>query len=115
MGTGLAYNVFGSPCPNEYCTEDHQEAPLITDRFNALEQVQQLSQVTWAQTLKDVAVRDAHAQHKLAAGVLRGDLREHQQQLAGAACARTPRCVSALCAKGKLAGTGSFCFRQCLS
>ena len=45
VSTGLAYDVFGSPRPNEYFTEDRQEAPLITDRFNALEQVQQLSQV----------------------------------------------------------------------
>jgi photosystem II cytochrome b559 subunit alpha len=45
VSTGLAYDVFGSPRPNEYFTEDRQEAPLITDRFNALEQVQQLSRV----------------------------------------------------------------------
>ena len=40
----LPMTVFGSPRPNEYFTEDRQEAPLITDRFNALEQVKQLSQ-----------------------------------------------------------------------
>ena len=45
VSTGLAYDVFGSPRPNEYFTEDRQEAPLITDRFNALEQVKQLSQI----------------------------------------------------------------------
>ena len=45
VSTGLAYGVFGSPRPNEYFTEDRQEAPLITDRFNALEQVKQLSQI----------------------------------------------------------------------
>ena len=44
VSTGLAYDVFGSPRPNEYFTEDRQEAPLITDRFNALEQVQQFAQ-----------------------------------------------------------------------
>jgi photosystem II cytochrome b559 subunit alpha len=43
VSTGLAYDVFGSPRPNEYFTEDRQDAPLITDRFNALEQVQKLS------------------------------------------------------------------------
>lgn len=43
VSTGLAYDVFGSPRPNEYFTEDRQDAPLITDRFNALEQVKQLS------------------------------------------------------------------------
>ena len=46
MSTGLAYDVFGSPRPNEYFTEDRQEAPLITDRFNALDQVKQLSEVS---------------------------------------------------------------------
>lgn len=44
VSTGLAYDVFGSPRPNEYFTEDRQDAPLITDRFNALEQVKKLSQ-----------------------------------------------------------------------
>jgi photosystem II cytochrome b559 subunit alpha len=44
VGTGLAYDVFGSPRPNEYFTEDRQDAPLVTDRFNALEQVKKLSQ-----------------------------------------------------------------------
>jgi photosystem II cytochrome b559 subunit alpha len=41
--TGLAYDVFGSPRPNEYFTEQRQEYPLITDRFSALEQVKRLS------------------------------------------------------------------------
>ena len=45
VSTGLAYDVFGSPRPNEYFTEDRQETPLITDRFNALDQVKQLSEV----------------------------------------------------------------------
>jgi photosystem II cytochrome b559 subunit alpha len=44
VSTGLAYDVFGSPRPNEYFTEDRQDAPLVTDRFNALEQVKKLSQ-----------------------------------------------------------------------
>jgi photosystem II cytochrome b559 subunit alpha len=43
--TGLAYDVFGTPRPNEYFTEDRQETPLITNRFNALEQVKQLSAI----------------------------------------------------------------------
>jgi photosystem II cytochrome b559 subunit alpha len=43
VSTGLAYDVFGRPRPNEYFTEQRQEAPLITDRFNALEQVKRLS------------------------------------------------------------------------
>jgi photosystem II cytochrome b559 subunit alpha len=43
VSTGLAYDVFGTPRPNEYFTEDRQETPLITDRLNALEQVKALS------------------------------------------------------------------------
>jgi photosystem II cytochrome b559 subunit alpha len=40
VSTGLAYDVFGTPRPNEYFTETRQEIPLITDRFNALEQLE---------------------------------------------------------------------------
>jgi photosystem II cytochrome b559 subunit alpha len=48
VSTGLAYDVFGSPRPNEYFTEQRQEAPLITDRFNSLEQVQRLSSLNFS-------------------------------------------------------------------
>lgn len=43
VSTGLAYDVFGSPRPNEYFTEEKQTAPLITDRLNALEQIKSFS------------------------------------------------------------------------
>ena len=43
VSTGLAYDIFGTPRPNEYFTEVRQEVPLITDRFNALEQMNQLT------------------------------------------------------------------------
>jgi photosystem II cytochrome b559 subunit alpha len=43
ISTGLVYDVFGSPRPNEYFTEQRQDVPLITDRFNALDQVSQMS------------------------------------------------------------------------
>lgn len=39
VSTGLAYDVFGTPRPNEYFTENRQDVPLITDRFSALEQM----------------------------------------------------------------------------
>jgi len=42
VSTGLAYDVFGTPRPNEYFTQDRQAIPLITDRFNAAEQVDTL-------------------------------------------------------------------------
>jgi len=39
VSTGLAYDLFGTPRPNEYFTSTRQEVPLLTDRFNALEQM----------------------------------------------------------------------------
>nr|AST09042.1 photosystem II cytochrome b559 alpha subunit [Eutreptiella pomquetensis] len=42
VSTGLAYDVFGTPRPNEYFTETRKETPLISDRFGALEQMDQL-------------------------------------------------------------------------
>lgn len=35
VSTGLAYDVFGSPRPNEYFTESRQGIPLITGRFDS--------------------------------------------------------------------------------
>ena len=43
VSTGLAYDVFGRPRPNEYFTEQRQDTPLITDRFNSQEQVKRIS------------------------------------------------------------------------
>lgn len=42
VSTGLAYDIFGTPRPNEYFTDSRQEVPLITDRFGALEQLNNL-------------------------------------------------------------------------
>lgn len=42
VSTGLAYDVFGTPRPNEYFTEDRQELPLISDRYGALTQLDEL-------------------------------------------------------------------------
>ncbi|KAK1411325.1 hypothetical protein QVD17_37873 [Tagetes erecta] len=39
VSTGLAYDVFGSPRPNDYFTENRQGIPLITGRFDFLEQL----------------------------------------------------------------------------
>ena len=39
VSTGLAYDVFGSPRPNEYFTDARQEVPVISDRFDALTQI----------------------------------------------------------------------------
>ena len=32
VSTGLAYDVFGTPRPNEYFTQDRQQIPLVNDR-----------------------------------------------------------------------------------
>jgi photosystem II cytochrome b559 subunit alpha len=37
--TGLAYDVFGTPRPDEYYTQERQELPIITDRFQAKDQI----------------------------------------------------------------------------
>jgi len=43
VSTGLAYDVFGSPRPNEYFSESRQGIPLITGRFDPLEQLDEFS------------------------------------------------------------------------
>ena len=43
VSTGLAYDTFGSPRPDEYFTEQQKEIPLIIDRFIAWEQIKYLS------------------------------------------------------------------------
>ncbi len=47
ISTGLAYDVFGTPRPDEYFTQTRQELPVVTDRFEAKQQIEeQLKQVT---------------------------------------------------------------------
>ncbi|CAN6482995.1 unnamed protein product [Victoria cruziana] len=43
ISTGLAYDVFGSPRPNEYFIESRQGIPLITGHFDSLEQLDEFS------------------------------------------------------------------------
>ncbi|CAN1212516.1 cytochrome b559 subunit alpha [Tumidithrix helvetica PCC 7403] len=37
--TGLAYDVFGTPRPNEYYTPDRQTAPVLRDRYDASQEI----------------------------------------------------------------------------
>lgn len=37
--TGLAYDVFGTPRPNEYYTQTRQEVPIVQDRFTGKQQI----------------------------------------------------------------------------
>jgi photosystem II cytochrome b559 subunit alpha len=39
--TGLAYDAFGTPRPNQYFTPQREELPIISDRFEAKKQVDQ--------------------------------------------------------------------------
>jgi photosystem II cytochrome b559 subunit alpha len=37
--TGLAYDVFGTPRPDQYFTQDRVEIPIVSDRYKAGEQI----------------------------------------------------------------------------
>jgi photosystem II cytochrome b559 subunit alpha len=41
--TGLAYDVFGTPRPNEYYPQERQEVPIVKDRFEAKKQIDQFT------------------------------------------------------------------------
>ena len=41
--TGLAYDVFGTPRPDEYFTQERQELPILEDRFNAEQELEEYS------------------------------------------------------------------------
>ena len=40
VSTGLAYDAFGTPRPNEYFTQVRQEVPIVSNRFEAKKQVE---------------------------------------------------------------------------
>jgi photosystem II cytochrome b559 subunit alpha len=39
VSTGLAYDAFGTPRPNEYFSEDRLELPIVRDRFEAKQEI----------------------------------------------------------------------------
>jgi photosystem II cytochrome b559 subunit alpha len=39
VSTGLAYDIFGTPRPNEYFSQERQELPIISNRYQAKQQV----------------------------------------------------------------------------
>jgi photosystem II cytochrome b559 subunit alpha len=41
VSTGLAYDAFGTPRPDEYFTQVRQEIPIVKDRTEAKQQVEQ--------------------------------------------------------------------------
>jgi photosystem II cytochrome b559 subunit alpha len=43
VSTGLAYDAFGTPRPDEYYTQTREELPIINDRYSAKEQIEQFN------------------------------------------------------------------------
>jgi photosystem II cytochrome b559 subunit alpha len=41
--TGLAYDVFGTPRPDQYFTQDRVEIPIVSDRYKAGEQIKEFN------------------------------------------------------------------------
>ncbi len=39
VSTGLAYDVFGTPRPNEYYSQERQEAPILQNRYDASQEI----------------------------------------------------------------------------
>jgi photosystem II cytochrome b559 subunit alpha len=39
--TGLAYDAFGTPRPNEYYQSNQMELPIVSDRYDAKQQIQE--------------------------------------------------------------------------
>jgi photosystem II cytochrome b559 subunit alpha len=39
VSTGLAYDAFGTPRPDQYFTQTRQELPIVSDRFDSKAQV----------------------------------------------------------------------------
>ena len=43
VSTGLAYDIFGTPRPDQYFTQDRLELPILSDRYNAEEQIKEFN------------------------------------------------------------------------
>lgn len=41
VSTGLAYDAFGTPRPDEYYTQTRQELPILSDRYEAKDQIEE--------------------------------------------------------------------------
>jgi len=44
VSTGLAYDAFGTPRPDEYFTPTRQELPIIRERYDAGDEINQFNQ-----------------------------------------------------------------------
>jgi photosystem II cytochrome b559 subunit alpha len=43
VSTGLAYDAFGTPRPDQYFDQSRQEAPLVSDRFAGKQQIDEFT------------------------------------------------------------------------
>ncbi|MGK7876824.1 MAG: cytochrome b559 subunit alpha [Xenococcaceae cyanobacterium] len=43
ISTGLAYDIFGTPRPNEYFTQERQELPILTERYQTQQQLEEFT------------------------------------------------------------------------
>ncbi len=41
--TGLAYDVFGTPRPDQYFTQTRDELPIVSDRYEATKQIEEFN------------------------------------------------------------------------
>jgi photosystem II cytochrome b559 subunit alpha len=44
VSTGLAYDAFGTPRPDEYFSQTRQELPIVSDRFDSKNQLDKFVQ-----------------------------------------------------------------------
>jgi len=44
VSTGLAYDAFGTPRPDQYFTQTRQELPIIENRYEAGQDIQRFNQ-----------------------------------------------------------------------
>ena len=43
VSTGLAYDAFGTPRPNEYFTPDRLEVPILENRYDADQEIKEFN------------------------------------------------------------------------
>ena len=44
VSTGLAYDAFGTPSPDEYFTQSRQELPILQERYDINQEIQEFNQ-----------------------------------------------------------------------
>jgi len=44
VSTGLAYDAFGTPRPDQYFTQNRQELPILQERYDINEEIQEFNQ-----------------------------------------------------------------------